>query len=84
MKPGQNYEDQAKRSPRLIDKEVYVEQVLNERQGSIRKIETKSLLNSVSQLGINSSPSQVMPKVDCMNHDYLMRIASHYEAAIAI
>ena len=84
MKPGQNYEDQAKRSPRLTEKEVYVESVLNERQGSITKIETKSLLNSVSQLGINSSPSQIMPKVDCMNHDYLMRIASHYEAAVAI
>jgi SpoVK/Ycf46/Vps4 family AAA+-type ATPase len=57
MKPGQNYADQAKRSPRLIDKDVYVEQVLNDRHFSITKIETKSLLNSVSQLGINSSPS---------------------------
>lgn len=56
MKPGKFYEDQAICSPKLIEKDIMVEQVYVQRKHP----EDLNNPNSVSALGLHQSPSSKM------------------------
>ena len=79
MKPGKFYEDQAICSPKLIEKEVKVEEVYVQRKGH----DDMTNPNSVSALGLSQSPSSKMHgnhsnalivQADLMHNEYLTRL----------